>query len=153
VGTRGATRINSQAEIEANKDLVRRVYGDIRSEGRLDVVDEVFHDDYVGFDPTAAVFEVRGKQGFKDQTSHYRSVFPDLSFTIESLIGEGDEVVTRWTARGTHAGSLAGELPTGASVTTSGFGSWRVEDCRIIKHYGVFDIMGMLQQIGALPPK
>lgn len=132
------------------KALVRQVYEDIRSEGNLALADEVFGEDYVGYDPTAQPAEVRGPEGFKEQTRGYRSVFPDLQFKIESLIQEGDEVVVRWTAQGTHSGSLVGESPTGKHVTTSGFGSWRVRDGKIFEHYGVFDVMGLMRQVGAL---
>lgn len=132
------------------KELVRRVYEDIRSEGNLDVADEVFAPDYVGHDPTAVPPEVRGPAGFKEQTAAYRSVFPDLRFAIDSLVGEGDEVVVRWTAAGTHRGSLGGEAPTGRRVEVGGFGSWRVRDGRIVEHWGVIDLMSLLSQIGAL---
>jgi steroid delta-isomerase-like uncharacterized protein len=136
---------------ELNKRLVRQVYEEIRSGGQLDLVDEIFDADFVGHDPTATPPELRGQEAFKQQTRTYRSVFPDLRFTIESLVGEGDQVVARWTACGTHIGSLAGEPVSGREVATSGFGSWRISDGRIIEHFGVFDIMGLLRQIGARP--
>lgn len=134
-----------------SKELVRRVYEDVRSEGNLDVVDEIFSRDYVGHDPTAQPEEVHGPAGFKEQTVGYRSVFPDLRFTIDSLVEEGDEVVARWSARGTHHGSMTGEEPTGNEIEISGFGSWRIEDGRVAEHWGVFDVMRLLKGIGALP--
>jgi predicted ester cyclase len=136
---------------DQNKRLVRQVYEDIRSDGRLDLIDEVLHPEYVGHDPTATPTEVRGTEGFKEQTRGYRSVFPDLRFTIDSLVGEDDNVVARWRAKATHAGSLTGETPTGKRVVTSGFGSWRISHGRIIEHFGVFDIMGLLRQMGVKP--
>ena len=63
---------------EENKRLVRRAYEDIRSQGNLDVADEIFARDYIGHDPTAETTEVRGPEGFKEQTARYRAVFPDL---------------------------------------------------------------------------
>lgn len=136
---------------EQNKQLVRRIYEDVRSEGNLDLVDELLSPDYVGHDPTAMPEEVHGPSGFKEQTVGYRSAFPDLRFTIEALVAEGDEVVARWTARGTHRGSMEGEEPTGNEISVSGFGSWRIEDDRIAEHWGVIDLMGLLRGIGALP--
>jgi predicted ester cyclase len=112
---------------EENKRLVRQVYEDIPSERKVDLVDQVFSADYVGHDPTAQPEEVRGREGFEEQTLGYRSVFPDLRFTIDSMVAEGDEVFVRWTARGTHQGSMAGESPTGnrIEVTASAAGESR----------------------------
>jgi steroid delta-isomerase-like uncharacterized protein len=136
---------------EENKRLVRQVYEDIRSEGKVDLVDQVLSPDYVGHDPTAQPEEVRGREGFKEQTLGYRSVFPDLRFTIDSMAAERDEVFVRWTARGTHQGSMAGESPTGNPIQVTGFGSWRIEAGQVAEHWGVFDIMRLLRAIGALP--
>jgi steroid delta-isomerase-like uncharacterized protein len=135
---------------EQNKQLVLRAYQEIRSNGQLDLVDEIFAADYVGHDPTAMPQEVHGPAGFRDQTAEYRRVFPDLGFTIESVVAEGDEVVVRWTATGTHRDSLVGEAPTGKSVEVSGFGSWLVRGGKIAEHWGVIDLMGLLRQIGAV---
>jgi steroid delta-isomerase-like uncharacterized protein len=135
---------------EENKRLVRRAYEDIRSQGDLDLADEIFARDYRGHDPTAEPPEVYGPEGFKQQTAAYRSVFPDLRFTIDSMVAEGDEVIVRWTAMGTHRGSLAGERPTGKMVTVTGFGSWVVREGRITEYWGVIDSMGLLRQIGVL---
>jgi steroid delta-isomerase-like uncharacterized protein len=135
---------------EENKRLVRRAYEEIRSRGNLEVADEIFAPDYTGHDPTADPPEVRGPEGFKKQTAGYRAIFPDLRFSIDSMVAEGDEVVVRWTATGTHQGSLAGEPPTGKKVTVTGFGSWIVRHGKIAEHWGVIDLMGLLRQIGAL---
>jgi steroid delta-isomerase-like uncharacterized protein len=134
-----------------NKRIVRQVYEHIRGGGGdLDLVDEIFTDDYVGHDPTALPPEVRGRQGFKEQTTLYRTAFPDLRFVIDSIVAEGDEVVVRWTARGTHRGAVMGESPTGNEVTVTGFGSWIVRDGKITEHWGVIDLMGLLRQIGVV---
>lgn len=134
-----------------SKRLVRQVYEDVRSEGNLELVDEILSTNYVGHDPTAQPEEVHGREGFKEQTAGYRGVFPDLRFTIDSLIAEGDEVVARWTARGTHRGSMTGEDPTDNEIEVSGFGSWRIEEGRVAEHWGVFDVMRLLRGIGVLP--
>jgi steroid delta-isomerase-like uncharacterized protein len=136
---------------DQNKRIVRQVYEDVRSDGNLDLVDRIFSPDYVGHDPTAQPQEVHGPAGFKDQTAGYRRVFPDLRFSIHQLVAEGDDVVVRWTARGTHRGSMVGEVPTGEPVEVSGFGSWRIEEGRVAEHWGVLDLMRLLRGIGALP--
>jgi predicted ester cyclase len=136
---------------EENKAIVRQVYEDVRSEGNLDLVDEIFDENYIGRDPTVIPQEVHGPEGFKQQTAGLRAAFPDLRFTIESLIAEGDEVVARWRARGTQRGELFGIAPTGREVQVSGFGSWRIVDGKIVEHWGNFDNLGMMHQLGVLP--
>ena len=135
---------------EQNKRLVRRVYEGVRSDGNLDLIDEILAQDYLGHDPTTEPGEVRGREGFKRQTAGYRRAFPDLRFEIDSLVAEGDEIVARWTARGTHRGSMAGEDPTGREIEVTGFGSWRIENGRVAEHWGVFDLMRLLRAIGVL---
>ena len=135
---------------EQNKRLVLQAYEEIRSQGQLELVDEIFAPDYVGHDPTAVPEEVQGPAGFREQTAEYRRVFPDLRFAIDSVVAEGDEVVVRWTATGTHRDSLMGEEPTGKQVSVCGFGSWLVRGGKIAEHWGVIDIMGLLRQIGVL---
>jgi steroid delta-isomerase-like uncharacterized protein len=137
--------------LEENKAIVRQVYEDIRSGGNLDLVDAIFDQNYIGRDPTVIPQEVHGPEGFKQQTAGLRTAFPDLRFTIESLVAEGDEVVARWTARDTHRGELFGIPPTGKGVEVSGFGSWRILDGKIVEHWGNFDNMGMMQQLGVFP--
>lgn len=117
---------------------------------RLDLVDAIFAPHYVGHDPTAMPPEVRGREAFKEQTAGYRRVFPDLRFRIDSIVAEGDEVVVRWTATGTHRAALMGETPTGRTVTVTSFGSWLVRDGKIVEHRGVIDLLGMLRQIGIM---
>jgi steroid delta-isomerase-like uncharacterized protein len=147
---RGEIRGLGRLMSEENKRIVRQAYEEIRSQGQLDLVDQIFAQDYVGHDPTAVPERVVGADGFKQQTVEYRRVFPDLRFTIESIVAEGDEVVVRWTATGTHRDSLTGEPPTGASITVTGFGSWRVQNGKLAEHWGVIDLMGLLRQIGVL---
>lgn len=81
----------------------------------------------------------------------YRAAFPDVQSTIEDTIAEGDKVVTRWTARGTHRGALMGIPPTGKELTVTGMGILRIEGGRIMEAWGIFDQFGMLQQIGVIP--
>jgi predicted ester cyclase len=63
---------------------------------------------------------------------------------------EDDEVVARCTARGTHSGSMTGEEPTRNEIEISGFGSWRMEGGKVAEHWGVIDLMRLLQRIAVL---
>jgi predicted ester cyclase len=138
-----------QSKLEANKTLSLRVNNEILSGGNLNVADEILSPDYVdhnappGFSP--------GVAGFKEQITMYRTAFPDLRIVADDLIAEGGKVVTRWTATGTHNGELMGIAPTGNKVTVQGIAIDRIIDGKIVEHWDVFDQLGMLQQIGAIP--
>jgi len=135
---------------EENKAIVRRVFEELFNQGKLDVAGEIFAADYVFHAPLAA--EVRGPEGFKQFVSMYRTAFPDLQYTIEDQIAEGDEVVTRWTATGTHRGELMGIAPTGKQGRVTGISIGRVARGKIVEDWANWDALGMLQQLGVVPP-
>jgi predicted ester cyclase len=70
--------------------------------GNLDSAEEIYAPDYVGHEPTSG--DVRGVEGAKQFAAAYRQAFPDLECTIEDQVAEGDKVVSRFRARGTHQG-------------------------------------------------
>lgn len=92
-----------------------------------------------------------GPEGSKMFVTVYRKAFPDIRFTIDEQIAEGDKVVTRWTGFGTHKGELADIPPTGKSATVTGIGVDRIVNGKIVESWGVFDQFGMLQQLGVIP--
>jgi len=77
--------------------------------------------------------------------------FPDLEYTQEDLIAEGDRVVERWTARGTHKGALFGIPPTGKQITSTGILIHRIVDGKIVAFVEVADGLGLMQQLGVVP--
>jgi len=92
---------------------------------------------------------VRGLEGFKGLVSSYRSGLPDLRIPIEDLIAEGDRVVTRWTAYGTHQGELLGNAPTGNQATVTGILVDRVSGGKIEEEWVAYDTLHFMRQIGA----
>lgn len=121
---------------EANKALVRRWLDEVFSRGDLGGVGEIFAPEYVLHDPSFPL-DVHGLEGVKMYIATYRAAFSDARFAVEDQIAEGDEVVTRWTAQGTHEGQFLGLAPTGEKVTVSGI---------------EFDAIGLLRQLGVIPP-
>ncbi len=86
---------------EENKAVVRRELEELYNEGgNLDAAEEIYVPDFVGHEP--AVGDIRGVQGAKQFAASMRQAFPDLSCTVEDQVAEGDKVVTRFSARGTH---------------------------------------------------
>jgi steroid delta-isomerase-like uncharacterized protein len=81
--------------------------------------------------------------------SVFTSAFPDARLSVDDSIAEGDRVVSRWTLTGTHRGEFQGVPATGRTVTITGIEFNRVVDGRIAEHWSQFDLMGLMQQIGA----
>jgi len=81
----------------------------------------------------------------------YRNSFPDIRFTVDEQIAEGDKVVTRWTAHGTNTGELLGMPATGKSSTVTGIVVDRIVNGKIAESWPIFDQFGMMQQLGIIP--
>jgi steroid delta-isomerase-like uncharacterized protein len=135
---------------ENNKALVRRVYEEAINGGNLALFDELVSSDYVEHDPNYPQ-PVRGAEGVKQYFQTFRSAFPDLHFTIEDIIGEGDTVAVRQTGRGTHQGELFGIPPTGKQLTVTAMIFHRFVNGKPVESWVNSDSMGMLQQLGVIP--
>jgi steroid delta-isomerase-like uncharacterized protein len=79
------------------------------------------------------------------------AAFPDARIAIEDAVADGDMVASRWTLTATHRGDFQGVPPTGRRVTMRGVDFSRVVDGRIAEHWAQFDLLAVMQQIGALP--
>lgn len=79
------------------------------------------------------------------------TAFPDLHFTIEDQIAEGDKVVNRVIARGTHQGELMGIPPTGKQVIVTGITIDRIVGGKLEASWANWDFLGPLQQFGVVP--
>jgi steroid delta-isomerase-like uncharacterized protein len=135
---------------EENKTIVRRVNDEVWSKGQLDVIDELIADDFVAT-VVGAPEQIRGPQGFREFVVMYRTAFPDLRITVDEQFAEGETVVTRWTATGTNEGELMGMPATGKQATTAGININRISGGKLVEGWGLFDQLGLLQQIGAVP--
>src|SRR5215203_4305476 len=136
---------------EENKVLTRRSW-EIVTEGNLDTLEdalaEVYAEDIVLHEPDE---DVRGVEGLKQFVTMIRSAIPDLRITLEEDIAEGDKVVSRWRAQGTHQGELMGIAPMGNRVIITGITIHRIEEGKIVEEWENWDALGLMQQIGAIP--
>jgi predicted ester cyclase len=80
-----------------------------------------------------------------------RDAFPDLQFTAEDMIAEGDKVAARYTMRGTHQGEFMGVAPTGNQIEVTGIDIVRFEGGKMVEHWANSDELGMMQQLGLVP--
>lgn len=136
---------------EQNKAVVRRIVDELWNKGSLAVVDELVATNYVGHFVLRPE-PLRGRAAFNHFASGFFAGFPDLHFNVEDVIAEGDKVVARWTATATHQGELMGIPATGKPVTLSGTWIHRIVGGQIVEQWGVFDTLGMMQQLGVIPP-
>jgi steroid delta-isomerase-like uncharacterized protein len=134
----------------ANAKASRRILEEIFGAGNYGVADELVAADAVGHDP-ALPEPVIGPDGVKEAARGYRSAFPDLTITTDTVIAEGDLVAIRWTARGTHKGDLFGIAPTGKEATVTGITIDRHAGGKIAESWTNWDTLGLLQQLGAVP--
>jgi steroid delta-isomerase-like uncharacterized protein len=138
---------------EENKTTARRAFEEGWNEGRLEVADEISTPDAVNHDAQDPFPELRGPESPKRLISMYREAFPDTHMTVEQQIAEGDFVVTRWRATGTHRGELMGLAPTGKQVEVTGITIDRFEGGKIAESWTNWDTLGLMQQIGAAPAR
>ena len=134
---------------EENKALIRRFFEEVWNEQNLDAIDELVAADQV--DHSLPPGLPPGREGAKAFVGMYLSAFPDTRMTIEDIVAEGDRVVTRWSATGTHTGELMGIPATGKQVTVTGLDINRYSGGKSVEHWGQFDQMGMMQQLGVVP--
>ena len=138
---------------KVNEALVRRYVEEVYDQRKLEVVDEIFAPDFTLHDPDMPGAG-RGPEGIKRIVENAVSTFPDLRVALEDELSSGEKVVTRFTFRGTHQGELMGLAPTGKRIDVTTIGIWRVAEGKIKEAWLVFDVLGMMQQIGAVaqPP-
>jgi steroid delta-isomerase-like uncharacterized protein len=114
--------------------------------------DAILSADFVNHNP--AFGHAPTRDGYKQTVAQFRAAFPDLSMTVEDVLAEGDRATVRFRVRGTHLGAFGVFPPTGRSVDFTGTGTARVRDGQIVELWVNGDLLGLLQQLGALiaPP-
>jgi steroid delta-isomerase-like uncharacterized protein len=112
--------------VEEHKAFVRRYVEEPWNKGNVAALDELcapnFHLEGLG-----------GVEALKAAITDFRMSFPDLHFTVEEIIAEGDKVAYRWTARGTHQGKYEGIAPTGKTITSTGITIIRLVDGKVVE--------------------
>ena len=132
---------------EENKALVRRFYEAFsrQNTAALDqfaAADFVDHDLPPGVPPTL--------EGAKQYLGMFLAAFPDIHNMVEDMVAEGDKVVARVYFSGTHTGEFQGMPATGKQIKIEAFDMFRIANGKLVDHWGVFDALGMMQQLGAI---
>lgn len=136
------------ANAEENKAIILRHWEEVVSKGKLDLIDEIFAPDFVAHE---ADQDIRGPEGVRQFILMLRAAFPDLQVTVEDVLAEGDKVVQRWSAHGSHQGELMGLAPSGKRISVAGITISRFEGGKVAEEWELYDMMSMMQQLGAFP--
>jgi steroid delta-isomerase-like uncharacterized protein len=136
--------------MQAAPSLVQRIFDQAFNQGDLAVVDELVTVDGVTHSlpwglPT-------GRKGLKQLIIMFRTAFPDLHCIVEDEINEGYKSAAHWTMHGTHQGQFLGNPPTGRPVEVQGIIFARTAGGRIVEDWILIDQLGILQQLGIVPP-
>jgi steroid delta-isomerase-like uncharacterized protein len=137
---------------QENKEKARRMVEEAFGQGKVEIVEEILAPDFVCYDPNSEAGEVRGADTIRQEIEWFRNAVPDLSYTVEDQVAEGDKVVTRYTATGTHEGEFFGVAPTGNRIEMSGIQIDRFgEDGKMVEEWPEYDLLGAMKQMGAVP--
>lgn len=135
--------------LEANKALVRRFSNEFKNRANHGIVDELMTPGFTHHfkDPRLP----KGREGMKLLGGVVVAAFPDVDANIQDLIAEGDRVVERTEAGGTHKGEFNGVPPSGRPVRWSELHVYRIENGRIAELWSEIDFLAIMMQIGAIP--
>jgi steroid delta-isomerase-like uncharacterized protein len=136
---------------DENRRLFQRYFDETNADN-LDVLDEIFAADYLHHDPANPdPRPVVGPQGVRDHLVSLKAAFPDLKFEVDDMVAEGEDIVVRWTARGTNTGDYFGMPATNRPIEITGMNSWTTRDGQAIEGWVNRDDMLMMQQLGVVP--
>ena len=132
-----------------NEALARRFFEELCNQRNGTVADEIVSDDYVSHGPQAPPAE--GPDGVRARIAVYQDAL-DGYWDVQEILSAGkDRVVVRWIGRGTHTGELMGIPATGATIACDATTIFGITDGKISEEWTVWDALGLLQQVGAVP--
>ena len=134
-----------------NETAIRTLIEEVWNKGNLAATEDLVAPDALDHDPARPKDLPQGREGLKQTVSMYRDAFPDLRLSIDDLLAQGDKVVWRWRAEGTHRGEFQGLLPTGRRGDVTGISIARLEDGKVAEVWAEWDNFGLLQQLGMAP--
>jgi steroid delta-isomerase-like uncharacterized protein len=135
--------------VEANRLTMSR-FVDFINTASEELAQELISDDAAFFVP-GRPDPVRGPAGYLEIIAMMRQGFPDIQWSLEETIAEEDKVAARFIMRGTHQGTFFGVPPTGRKIEAQAMNFYRLADGRFVEERGQPDLLGLLQQIGAVP--
>ena len=133
---------------ENNKELVRKIFHEGINKQQHAAIESIIDPGYINHGIPG---DARGAEGFSQIVRQFTDSFPDLTITLEEVIGDGDTVATRGTWTGTHKGDFMGMPSTGKQVKVSFMDFWKFRNGKAVENWVQMDIAGLMQQLGAMP--
>lgn len=133
---------------ETSKLVAARNVDEVWNQGRPELIEELFAEDFVWHSNDGPPMDRNGWGLF---VRAYLNAFPDVRFTVKTVIAEDDLVLHDWRATGTQTGELPGTPATGRTIDIGGASMYRVHDGRMVEGWSVYDRLGMMQQLGVIP--
>ncbi|MBY8997306.1 MAG: ester cyclase [Candidatus Thorarchaeota archaeon] len=128
-----------------NKAKFQLLYDEILNKGNLEAFEQLCAPNFVKHAiPPSPDY---GIEGSKQSVLMLRNAFPDIKYTVDDMIEDGDKLVARWSAKGTHKGEFMGIPPTGRQVAFTGIEIIRVKDGKAIEEWEELDRAGLMQQL------
>ncbi|USH00880.1 ester cyclase [Thermococcus argininiproducens] len=131
--------------------IIQQSVDELWNKGDVSLADRLYAPNFINHDPSNP--DVTNLETFKQWVLFLHKVFPDFHVTIEDTIAEDDKIVKRWRVTGTQKDTFMGIPPTGNGITLEGIAIYRFEEDKIAELWWGYDVFGMLQQLGAFPPK
>ncbi|SRR6266446_2544201 len=141
------SRSRTPDRADANIVLGRKIFVEIYGQGKVELVDQLYADDFVDDSPGGG----KGRELIKEAVAGFHKAMPDLRIEFEDVFAAGDRVVLRYTARGTQTGPYGEIPPTGKTVTVRGITIFQIVNGRIKTEWTEYDRLGILRQLGVVP--
>jgi steroid delta-isomerase-like uncharacterized protein len=139
------------SRLDENKAIVRRYVEEYQVRGREEVAEELLAADFVHHSGAGWARTTTGRESAMMFVTMLRAAFPDIEAVIHDQLADADMVMTRKTFQGTHRGEFMGIPATGKRVVIDGIDILRVADGQLAEHWVVVDMLGLMQQLGAVP--
>ncbi len=135
--------------VESNEQVVRRFYDAVFNKGDTAAINELVAPDFADHSPFPG--QAPDRDGLSQFVTMFHTPLPDLKIEIDDMFGQNDKVATRWTAHATHRGTFLQIPATGKQVTIKGIDIMRIENGKVVEHWGYQDQLGFVKEIGVLP--
>jgi steroid delta-isomerase-like uncharacterized protein len=133
---------------EENKAHAQRSW-EIVNQHNPELIEEFYPPEFVWHEPDR---DIQGYEQAKQFVSSFFEAFPGINISVDDVIAEGDQAVSRYTIRGSHQGETEDfGPPTGKRVELRGITIHRFEDGKIVEEWEAYDNLSLLQQLGLAP--
>jgi len=132
-------------ELASHKQAITTLFEKCFNQGQIELLPDLIGSDYHG--PNGQI----GPSAFASTIASIRATLPDLRYTLEEMVAEGDRVAVRWQLEGTQVGEFRGFPASHRHIKTSGMAIFQFKNNRVEGARVLMDQLGFLQQIGALP--